>query len=231
MSKSKASQNRIKTLAAVGVFTALAYVCCVLFHFKASFLTFDLKDAVMTVGAMIFGPAWGFAMSVAVALIEFCTISGTGVYGLIMNLASSTVFVCTASFIYSRRRTMGGALGAVICAVVLTVGVMMGANLLITPYYTNVERAVVAKMIPTLLLPFNLTKSVFNSAVVFLLYKPLVTALRSSGFFASGSSAREISFSLLKDKKSIIVAAVSLLVAVAAMIFFFAYLGGEFNFA
>lgn len=229
MSKSKASQNRIKTLAAVGVFTALAYVCCVLFHFKASFLTFDLKDAVMTVGAMIFGPAWGFAMSVAVALIEFCTISGTGIYGLIMNLLSSIAFVCTSSFIYSRRRTMGGAMCAVVSAVVLTVGVMMFANLLITPYYTNVERAVVAKMIPTLLLPFNLTKSVFNSAVVFLLYKPLATALRRSGFFSG--NVREISFSLFRDKKSNIVATVSLTVAIATMIFFFVYLGGEFNFA
>lgn len=229
MSKSKASQNRIKTLAAVGVFTALAYVCCVLFHFKASFLTFDLKDAVMTVGAMIFGPAWGFAMSVAVALIEFCTISGTGIYGLIMNLLSSIAFVCTSSFIYSRRRTMVGAMCAVVSAVVLTVGVMMFANLLITPYYTNVERAVVAKMIPTLLLPFNLTKSVFNSAVVFLLYKPLATALRRSGFFSG--NVREISFSLFRDKKSNIVATVSLTVAIATMIFFFVYLGGEFNFA
>lgn len=230
MSKSKASQNRIKTLAAVGVFTALAYVCCVLFHFKASFLTFDLKDAVMTVGAMIFGPAWGFAMSVAVALIEFCTISGTGIYGLIMNLLSSIAFVCTSSLIYSRRRTMWGAVCAVGSAVVLTVGVMMFANLLITPYYyTNGERAVVAKMIPTLLLPFNLTKSVFNSAVVFLLYKPLATALRRSGFFSG--NVREISFSLFRDKKSNIVATVSLTVAIAALIFFFVYLGGEFNFA
>lgn len=230
MAKSKSSQNRIKTLAAVGVFTALAYVCCVLFHFKASFLTFDLKDAVMTVGAMIFDPAWGFAMSVAVALIEFCTISGTGVYGLIMNLLSSTVFVCTASFIYSRRRTMGGALFAVFTSVILTVTVMMGANLLIAPYYTNVEREVVVKMIPTLLLPFNLTKSVFNSAVVFLLYKPLITALRNAGFFTSRDSAQTKAFALFRDKKSVVIAAASLAVAVLAMIFFFICLGGEFSF-
>ena len=45
------SNKKIRTLAAVGVFSALAYICCVLFHFKVSFLSFDLKDAVMTIGA------------------------------------------------------------------------------------------------------------------------------------------------------------------------------------
>ena len=40
----------------------------------------------MTVGAMLFGPVYGLAMSVIVGLIEFVTISSTGVYGLIMNV-------------------------------------------------------------------------------------------------------------------------------------------------
>ncbi len=229
--KSSFSSSRIKTMSAVGVFTALAYVCCVLFHFRASFLTFDLKDAVMTVGAMIFGPSCGLAMSVAVALIEFATISGTGAYGLIMNVISSTTFVCTASFLYSRRRSMSGAVTAVAIAAALTVAVMMGANLLITPYYQNVEREVVAGMLLPLLLPFNLTKSVFNSAVVFLLYKPLVTALRSAGFLNSRKDGSIRVLAQLKDKRSLAVTLSALAVAVVALIFFFLYLNGEFTFA
>ena len=46
------SNEKARALAAVGVFTALAYICCVLFHFKVSFLSFDLKDAVMAIGAI-----------------------------------------------------------------------------------------------------------------------------------------------------------------------------------
>lgn len=229
--KSSFSSSRIKTMSAVGVFTALAYVCCVLFHFKASFLTFDLKDAVMTVGSMIFGPSWGLAMSFAVALIEFATISGTGVYGLIMNVISSTTFVCTASFLYSRRRSMSGDVSAVAAAAALTVAVMMGANLLITPYYTNVERKVVAAMIPTLLLPFNLTKAVFNSAVVFLLYKPFVTALRGAGFLNSHMDGSIRVLAQLKDKRTLAVTLSALALAVVALIFFFFYLHGEVTFA
>ena len=73
------SESRLRTVVAVGVFCALAYIACVLFHFRASFLTFDLKDAVMTIGAMLFGPLYGLAMAVIVALIEMLTVSTTAV--------------------------------------------------------------------------------------------------------------------------------------------------------
>ena len=53
MAKTIYRSTKIRTLVAAGVFSALAYVCCVLFHFKAGFLSFDLKDAVMTVAAML----------------------------------------------------------------------------------------------------------------------------------------------------------------------------------
>ena len=84
---------------AVGVFVALSYICCVLFHFKVAFLSFDLKDAVMTIGAMFFGPLAGFVTVLITCLIEFITISSTGVYGLVMNLLASFTFVCIGSLV------------------------------------------------------------------------------------------------------------------------------------
>ena len=36
MSKTTYKSDKIKTIVAVGVFSAFAYVCCVLFHFRAS---------------------------------------------------------------------------------------------------------------------------------------------------------------------------------------------------
>ena len=126
--------GKIHTITAVALFTALAYVCCVVFHFKVSFLSFDLKDAVMALGAMLLGPLWGLAMVAAVALIEFATISSTGVYGLIMNLISSGIFVCLGSMIYSLKRTMKGAVAGMSASVLGTTGAMMLANLFITPF-------------------------------------------------------------------------------------------------
>ncbi len=217
---------------AVGVFAAFAYVCCVLFHFKAAFLSFDLKDSVMTVGAMLFGPIYGFAMALIVSLIEFVTISTTEVYGLIMNVLSSTVFVCVGSLIYSRRRTMTGALIGMVASIIATVAVMLAANLIVTPYYMGVARSEVVALIPTLLLPFNLTKTIFNASLVFLIYKPISNAIRAAGF----SSAVKLADAPMQSggkKKGIspIVIVISAVIGVGALVYFFVSLGGSFSFS
>ncbi|MCD7776870.1 MAG: ECF transporter S component, partial [Firmicutes bacterium] len=170
---SRTGDSKIRTMVAVAVFTALAYVCCVLFHFKLSFLSFDLKDAVMAVGAMFFGPAYGFAMVVLVAFLEMITISSTGVYGFIMNIISSTFFVCVCSIIYKYRRTMAGAVFGMICSVISMTAAMMIANIIITPHFMGTTTEAVIEMIPTILFPFNLTKAIFNASLSFIIYKPV----------------------------------------------------------
>lgn len=243
------STNKTRTIVAVGVFSAFAYICCVLFHFKLGFLSFDLKDAVMTIGAMLFGPSYGLAMSLIVALIEGITISSTGIYGFIMNVISSVVFVCVGSLIYSRKRTMTGALISMVLSTISMTAVMMLANLIITPFYTGVSATEVAAMIPTLLFPFNLTKGVFNSAIVFLLYKPVSSAIRLAGFVSVTTNQRDDGVigvihtaengAARSDKngkgahklsKSYILTVVfSAAVAVASLAFFIFKLGGSFS--
>ena len=227
------NSTRIRKMIAVGDFVALSYICCVLFHFKVAFLSFELKDAVMTIGAMFFGPLAGFVTVLITCLIEFVTISSTGVYGLIMNLLASFTFVCLGSLIYKIRRNMGGALLGMVLASVSMVLVMLLANLLITPYYIGggTTSADVAAMIPTLLFPFNLTKAVFNSAVVFLLYKPVSHALKASGFVKNGGgAAAELTAEekAARKKRSFVVMAVALVVAVITLVYFFTVLNGSF---
>ena len=218
------SNEKARALAAVGVFTALAYICCVLFHFKVSFLSFDLKDAVMTIGAMFFGPAYGFAMSLLVSTIELATISSTGLYGYIMNILSSVVFVCVGSFIYTRHRSMLSALLGMITSVIAMTVVMLGANLLITPFYMNVTVEDVRALILPLLLPFNLTKAIFNAALVFLLYKPVSTALKSARFLKHEDDEVRIMY-----KPKLLALVIPLVIAAAALVFFFVYLHGSFE--
>lgn len=218
------SNEKIRSLTAVGVFSALAYICCVLFHFKVSFLSFDLKDAVMTIGAMFFGPAYGFSMSLIVSTVELVTISGTGIYGYIMNILSSVVFVCIGSFVYTRSRNLLGALLGMGLSVVCMTAVMLGANLLITPFYMGVTVEEVKALIVPLLLPFNLTKAVFNASLVFLLYKPISTALKSAGFLKSEDNAVRA-----KYRMNPLTLAIPLIVAAAALLFFFLYLHGSFE--
>ncbi|MCR4906403.1 MAG: ECF transporter S component [Clostridiales bacterium] len=230
------SEKKTRTLVAVGLFAALAYVCCLLFHFRLSFLTFDLKDAVMAIGAMLFGPLYGLAMTFIVCLIEMFTASTTGLYGFVMNILASAAFVCIGSAIYVRRRTLSGAVIGMAASAVGMTAVMMAANLLITPYYMTslspesaVTAADVAKMIPPLLLPFNLTKAIFNAALVFLLYKPISTALRHAGFSSAANAPQAAPASGKGTRLAVpIIAAV---IAAAALLYFFLVLSGSFSFA
>jgi len=210
---------RIRRLTAVALFCALAYICVFLIRFKVMFLTFDLKDAVMAIGAMYFGPVSAFVMTALVSLIEFLTISDTGVYGLVMNFLSSVSFCVVASLIYKFRKSLFGAVLALVCGTASMVAVMMMANLLITPYYmTSIGNSMnisdIAKMIPGTLLPFNLIKGIVNSSVVMLLYKPFSTALKSSGVIRISGPVSDVKPSV---KNRIIVAAISATVLAAAL--------------
>ena len=228
------SREKLKKIVATGVFAALAYICCVLFHFRVSFLSFELKDAVMAVGAMSLGPVAGAAMVVIVCLVELVTISSTGAYGFIMNLLSSLTYVCVGSAIYHRHRTMRGAVIGTVAASVATVAVMIGANCVITPAYMHVETAEVIAMIPTVLLPFNLTKTIFNSAVVFLLYKPVTSALVSAGFLpkhpqvSAGAAHTQVPAGA-KSRRRILVPVISALIVIACLLYFFIVLNGSFT--
>lgn len=228
------SREKLKKIVATGVFAAFAYICCVLFHFRVSFLSFELKDAVMAVGAMSLGPIAGGAMVVIVCLVELVTISSTGVYGLVMNLLSSLTYVCVGSAIYHRHRTMRGAITGTVVASVATVLVMIGANCVITPAYMHVETAEVIVLIPTLLLPFNVTKTLFNSAVVFLLYKPVTNALVSAGFLPKRASASVEAVHTapsadVKRRRRILVPVLSAVIVVACLLYFFLALNGSFT--
>ena len=192
---SKRRENLLR-MVVVAVFCALAYACQFVFRIHVSFLTFDAKDAVMAIGAMIFGPVWGVVMAFLVAFLEFLTLSGTGVYGFIMNFASSAVFSLTASLIYKRHRHINGALSSFFAAIVATTGVMLLLNTFVTPLYLvtvgvpeAVAKSQVVDMLPDVLLPFNFAKALINSAVAMMLYKPVATALRAAKLTTGGKAA------------------------------------------
>ena len=212
----------IRSLVAIAVFCALAYVATFLFHFRVSFLSFDLKDAVMTIGAMYYGPLAGLAMVIIVSFVEFLTISTTGVYGLLMNIIASASFVMIGTLIYSKRRTMTGAVIGMVSSVVGMTAVMMVANLVITPYYMGAPVEQVVSMIPTLLLPFNFIKAIFNAAIVFVLYKPVFTVLKASGIIKKSAEGE----SKVSAKSMLTVCIIAAVVAAVSLCIFFVVLHG-----
>lgn len=184
MPSTSPSRMSTKTITSVAMLTGIAYVvmlCSKLLPSVNGFLDFDFKDVVICIGGFTYGPTVAAFISVLVAFIELITISGTGPIGFIMNALATCSFCCTASLIYKKRHTKGGAIWGLSIGVVCLVTVMLLWNYLITPIYQNVPRDVVVKMLPTVFFPFNLAKGGMNMAATLLLYKPIVTALRKAG--------------------------------------------------
>ena len=174
----------IKRICGIGVFSALAFVTtcvCKLIPNVAGFLSIDAKDAVIAIASFNYGPLTAPIISLIVSFIEFISISTTGFWGLIMNFIGSSVFSLTASLIYKYRKSFNGALIGFSIAVVLTTAAMVALNPIIVPLYSGAPREVVISMIPGVLLPFNFAKTLMNSALAMLLYKPMINALRSAG--------------------------------------------------
>lgn len=232
MNNSKRTKDeKIKMLSVAAVFTALAYIVVLVFHIKVQFLTFEFKDAIMTIGAMICGPVYAVAMSVITALIEFVSIGTTGVYGLIMNIVASIFFTVPASLIYKYKRNIVGASVGLLTSVFTMTAMMLVANLIVTPFYTGMDVASVAGMIPTLLLPFNLTKALLNAGVVLLLYKPLSNMLKKAKLvtMTQTDKIRENSYGA-SFRTSIAVTAISLILITVSVVVFVMVLGGKGKF-
>lgn len=175
------SRFDIKNVVGMAMFSALAYGVTFVFRIPVPPLTFDAKDAVLAIASFIYGPIAAIIMSFIPAFIEFITISSTGPWGLLMNFASSACFSFTASLIYKYRRTFNGAIIGLYTAVITTVGVMIVLNIFVMPVYRGIPREAVIKMLPVLIIPFNLAKTLMNSAITMLIYKPVSLAMKRAG--------------------------------------------------
>lgn len=169
-----------KKLVGVAMFAAFAYAVTFVFRIPVSFLTFDAKDSIITLAALIFGPVSGVAISLIVALVEFISIGSHGLYGFIMDFASSAVFSFVAGLVYKLKRNATGAVLSFYSASLVMVAVMLVLNILITPYFMGAPRELVLRLIPTLILPFNIAKGFLNSAIAMFLYKPVSFALKKA---------------------------------------------------
>ncbi len=246
MKKTKIDRRAaIRTMVTVAVFCAVAFISQFIFKIRVfGFLSFDAKDAVMAVGAMAFGPASGFLMSILLATLESITMGETGVIGWIMDVLSTAPFVCVSAWVYRRKRTMNGAILALAVGVLTAIATMMAMNVVFTPafmmnmslvdfvripfdeeirgaYLENMRNVV--GMIPTILLPFNVTKAFLNGGLVLVLYKPISTAMKHAKVI-KGEPA-----SLHFDRKSILMLVIGILVIAVCITAFLLLMNGQFE--
>lgn len=230
-SKRGQSVSVTKRLVLMAVFAALAYVTMFVFRFNVQFLTFDLKDAVITIAGLLLGPVAALVISLLVATLEFITVSDTGVYGFLMNFASSAAFSVACALVYPYRKKLSGAILSLGTGLLTMVTLMLLLNLVVTPLYMGVPVGDVAAMIPTLFLPFNAVKGVINAALVLILYKPVHRALQATRLLPKFASKEPTPMD--RKKKIWINVGVPvggvILIAAAIAVFYF-LLGGQFEF-
>ena len=214
----------IKKLALASALCALAFVSMFVFRIKVQFLTFDAKDAIIGLASLLLGPLYGVCGAAVVAVLEFVSVSDTGVYGLIMNFLSSGTFALACGVIYKYKRTFSGAVAAVSISVLSVTAVMMLANLFITPVFMGAPRSAVIAMLPTLLLPFNLAKSAMSAAIALIIYKPLSSSLKRAGLLPSDGQVYRFNI------RSAIITVCAVIVIVLAALVLFLYLDGTFQF-
>ena len=176
----------VKKTVLIGMLAAVAYIMVFVVRIPVVlFLKYEPKDVIITIGGFLLGPMAAFLTSLVVSLVEMLTISETGPIGALMNLLSTCAFACTAAIIYKRRHTLGGAIMGLGIGSVVMVIIMLLWNWLITPLYMGQPREAVEALLLPAFLPFNALKAGLNSALVLLLYKPLVHALRRTGLVES----------------------------------------------
>ncbi len=179
--------NKTKKMTTMALLCALSYLVMFVSRFMPPlfaafpFLKYDPKDAIIVIGGFLYGPMSAFVISLTVSIIEMMSVSGTHIIGCIMNIASTCAFACTASVIYTKFRSIKGAGVGLVLGTVFAVVAMMILNYYLTPLYTGMPREAVADLLIPAILPFNIIKCALNSALVLLIYKPIVRILRRSG--------------------------------------------------
>lgn len=210
------SNQRIKKLSAVAMFCALAFVLTYV-KIPVLFLSLEVKDAVIVLCTLLFGPISGLCIAVLVPFLEMVTHSSTGVYGFIMNVLSSVTFAMVTGLIYKYKKSFYGAIVGLLSGIFAVTAVMVVANLLITPYYMGTTMQAVADLIPKVLLPFNFLKATLNGAIVLLLYKPLSGVLKRTGFLAAKPASGEATTKTRTTARSIAVTVIASMIIVASL--------------
>ena len=226
------NSQKVKKLTIIALFCAMSFIVSIILPIKVMFLTLDFKDTISTICGMFFGPVSGLVCATIVPFLEyFTTGSATREYGLIMNLLSSITFVGVSTLIYKYKKTIWGAIIGLVTAVFATVAVMLVANLYITPFYMGVTQDVVVDLIPKLILPFNLVKTILNAGITMLIYKPVSKVLKRMGLAKSNSSVKDANTVVNSASKtrSLIVTVVSAIIIVIAFLILFLVLGGKIS--
>ena len=174
-----AASSKTLKVVKMGVMVAISVALVYLIHFPifpiVSFLEYDPADIPILIA---FGPLAGLVLTVVTSVVQGLTVSaGSGLYGILMHVIATGVFVLVSGTIYHKNKTRKTAVIALVCGAAAMALVMMGANMVITPAFMGVPVDAVWDLMP-FIVGFNVIKAGINGAVTFVLYKRIANFLR-----------------------------------------------------
>ncbi len=180
--QSKNRQIDTKKLVLAALFAAIAFIVSLFIRVPLlpayPYLKYDAKDVIIALEGFILGPWYAIATTVVVSLIEMVTVSTTWIYGAIMNIVSTLAFVLPSAIVYKRCHNLFGAVLGLVLGIFDETGWMLIWNYFITPLYQGMSREAVSALLLPVFFPFNFIKGTINASLTFILYKPIMTALR-----------------------------------------------------
>lgn len=174
----------VKKITNVGVLTGLSILLMILIKFPIipgmSFLLYDPGDISILIISFLYGPLPAL-LSAFLSAVLMALVIGDFPYGALMHFIATGTFVGVAGFIYQYKHNRQGALIALLAGAFSMTVIMIPANLFITPIYLGASYQQVLKLLLPGIIPFNLLKSIINSAITVIVYKRLANFLREKG--------------------------------------------------
>ncbi len=163
-----------KKITLIGLISCVAYLSS-FFNIPISFLSYEIKDIIITLGSIYLGAFYSIVICFVVSILEMITISSSGVIGFIMNFLSSCFYILPICYFYKK----GGHIikGIIIGTITMSIGMFI-FNIFMTPLYLKVPLKETLNLLFTLITPFNIIKGALNGFLIYLLYKPLLKALK-----------------------------------------------------
>jgi riboflavin transporter FmnP len=160
----------------MALFTALgtvfAFIPIPIFPPAAAFgITYDPAAVPAMLGGLGYGPGAGSLIGVLGLAIH--GLLSSDYVGALINIAAVLPFVLGCSLVCRKSKTNLRLIIGLLVGSVLSVAVIIPANLLIWPQFFGIPFDVALTYVVPLMLPFNILKAILNSVLSFLLFKSL----------------------------------------------------------
>jgi len=167
----------------MAVLTATSIVLFLVFRtpiFPAvPFLVYEAADVGLMVAGFALGPWAGLVCTAVVCVPQAPLHPEGGWFGAVMHFISSGALVGVSSMIYSRFKSREGAYWALLAGTVAMVGVMIPANLILTPRFYHIPTSAVVGLLGWIV-AFNAVKAGINAAITAAIYKPLSRLIKGT---------------------------------------------------